>query len=159
MHESINPPGKSSLAASIINGMSSNEETEVGKTSLFGEPGEFVVEGALEFDEGVVKRSVALDSPFIPSFDAAEREGMECVGRNLKQLGGLVFSGTEPVFDTDDESEDTFVELVGGGQRDEASPSRMPSCVPICFHSLSWRVLSVHLNCQCVSLFFILVSF
>ena len=65
-----------------------------------------VEEGALEIEEAVVERSVSLDPPFVLSFDAAEREGMECVRRGLEQLGGEVVAGTEPVLDADDEGED-----------------------------------------------------
>ena len=38
MKEYTNPPCNSSLATSLINGMSSEEELEVGKTSPFAEP-------------------------------------------------------------------------------------------------------------------------
>ena len=82
-----------------------------------------VAEGALEIDEGVVERNVSLDPPFVLGFNAARREGVECVRRALEQLGGEVVSGTEPVFDADDEGEDTFEDVVGGGQRDEGAKS------------------------------------
>ena len=117
MKEYINPPCKSSLATSLINRMSSEEEKEVRRTSPFAQPDEVVEEGALEIDEGVVERSVYLNPPFVLSFDAAEREGVECVRRTLRQLGGEVITGTESVFDADDEGEDTFVDVVGDGQR------------------------------------------
>ena len=38
-------------------------------------------------------------------------------------MGGEVISGTEPVFDADDEGEDTFVDEVGSGQSDEGAES------------------------------------
>ena len=34
-----------------------------------------------------------------------------------------VIAGTEPVFDAEDEGEDTFVNVIGGGQRDEGAES------------------------------------
>ena len=73
----------------------------------------------MEIAEGVVERSVSLDPPFVLSFDAAEREGVECVRRALEQLGSKIVSGTEPVFEVDHEGED----VVGGGQRDEGAES------------------------------------
>ena len=72
---------------------------------------------------GLKHRNASLDPPFVLSFDAAEREGVECVRRALEQLGGEVVFGTEPVFDADDEGEDTFVDVVGGEQRDEGADS------------------------------------
>ena len=48
---------------------------------------------------------------------------MECVQRALEQLSGEVIAGTEPVFDADDEGEDTFVDVVGGEQRNEGAES------------------------------------
>ena len=74
MNENMNPPCKSSLASSFINGMSSKEEIEVGRTPLFFALDEAVEEGAMEIDEGVVERSEFLDPPFVLSFDAAKRE-------------------------------------------------------------------------------------
>ena len=38
-------------------------------------------------------------------------------------MGSEFVSGTEPVFDTDDESENTFGDVVGSGQRDEGAKS------------------------------------
>ena len=58
---------------------STEEEREVRKTSPFAD--EVAEEGALEIDEGVVERSVSFDPPFVPSFNVAEREGVECVRR------------------------------------------------------------------------------
>ena len=66
---------------------------------------------------------MSLDHPFVLSFDAAERKRGECVGRALEQLSGELFSGTEPLFDADDKGEDTFVDVVGCGQRDEGAGS------------------------------------
>ena len=123
MNEYMNPPCNSSSATSLINGMSSLEEIKVGRTSPFAESDEVVEEGALEIDEGVVERISSLDPPFVLSFAAAEKEWKQCARRALEQLGGEVISGTEPVFDADDEGEDTFVEVVGGGQRDEGEQS------------------------------------
>ena len=60
---------------------------------------------------------------FVPIFDAAEREGVECVWRALEQLGGENFAGTESVFDADDEGEDTFEDVLGGEQRVEGAES------------------------------------
>ena len=123
MNEYVNPPCDSSLARSLINGMSSEDEREVRRTSPFAEPDEVVEEGVFEIDEGVVERNVSLDRPFVLSFDTAERKGVECVRRALKQLGGEVVSATEPVFDADDEDEVTFVDVVGRGQRHEGAES------------------------------------
>ena len=123
MNEYINPPCNSSLATSFINGMSSREEIEVGRTFPFAEPDEVVEEGALEIDERAVERISSLDPPFVLSFAAAEREGVQCARRTLEQLGGEVISATEPVFDEDDEGENTFVDVVGGGQRNEGAES------------------------------------
>ena len=75
---------------------------------------------------------------------------MVCVRRALEQLGGEVISGTESVFDADDEGGDTFV---GGEPRQEGgSTSLMLSCVRIFSQRLFWTVSSVHPNCRCVSL-------
>ena len=46
-----------------------------------------------------------------------------CVRRALERLGGEVIAGTEPVFHADDEGEDTFVDVVGGGHRHEGAES------------------------------------
>ena len=69
------------------------------------------------------QRDVSLDPPFVLSFDAAEGEGVECVRRALRHVGGEVISGTQPVFDADNQGEDTFVDVVGSGQRDESAES------------------------------------
>ena len=95
--------------------MSSDERREVRRTSPFAEPDDVVEEGTFEIGEGVVERNVCLDPPFVLIFDAAEKERVECVRRTSDQVGGEVISGTEPVFDADDEREDTFVDVVGGG--------------------------------------------
>ena len=123
MNEHINPPCNSSLATSFINGMSSEEAREARKTAPFAAPGEVVEEGASEIDKRVVERSVSLDPAFVLSFDSAERKGVYCVRRALEQLDSEVISGTEPVLDADDEGEDTFVDVVGGRQRDEGAES------------------------------------
>ena len=138
--------------------MSSEEEREVKRTSLFAKPDGVVEEGALEVDERVVDRSVFLDPPFVLSFDATEREGVECVRRALEQVGGGVIFGTEPVFDAEDEGEDTFMDVVGVGQGDEgavfeAFTFTLPSCITICSQRLFWRVPSVHPSCQCASVY------
>ena len=77
----------------------------------------------MEIDDRAVKRSASLDPPFVLSFDAAERQGVECVRRALEQMGGEVLSGTEPGFDADDEGEVMFVEVVGVGQKDDGAMS------------------------------------
>ena len=101
--------------------MSTTEkEGEVRRTSLFAD--EVAEEGALEVDEGV-ERSVSLDPPFVPSFHVAERKGAECVRRALELLSSEVFCGTEPVLGADDDGEDSFVDVVGGEQRDEGAES------------------------------------
>ena len=41
--------------------------------------------------------------------------------RALEQLGSEVVSGTEPVFEADDEGEATFLDVDGGGQRVEGA--------------------------------------
>ena len=79
--------------------MNCEEEKEKGTISPFAEPDEVFEESALEIDEGAVERTASLDPPFVLSFDAVEREGVECVRRALEQLGGENISGTEPVFD------------------------------------------------------------
>ena len=101
--------------------MTSTEEEEVRRTSPFAD--EVVGEGAVESDEGVVERSVSLDPPFVPSFNVAEREGAECVPRALEQLKSEVICGMEPVLEGDDDGEDSFVNVVGGDQRDEGVES------------------------------------
>ena len=77
----------------------------------------------LEIDEGAVERSLSLDLPFVPNFDAAEKEWVECVQRAIEKLGGEAIAVTEPVFNADYEGQDTFVDVVGGGQRDEGPES------------------------------------
>ena len=106
-------------------------EEEIGDTSSFVEQVLSAEEGELEIDEEVQERLVLLGSPFVPNFDALGRKGVQCVQRALEQLSGEVIAGTEPVFDTDDEGEDTFVDVVGGEQRDgsaefDGSRSRTP---------------------------------
>ena len=66
---------------------------------------------------------MSLDPPFVHSFDVAEREGVECVRRALEQLSGEIICGMEPVLDADDDGEDSFVDVVGGKQRDEGAES------------------------------------
>ena len=46
---------------------------------------------------------------------------MECVRRALEQLNSGIVCGTEPVLDANDDGEDSFVDVVGGGQRDEGA--------------------------------------
>ena len=99
----------------------SSTEDEKGVRMTFPFAGEVAEEGALEIDGGVVERSVSLDPPFVFGFDAAAREGVECVRRALEQLGSEVVSGTEPVFDADDEGEYMFMDVVGGGKMDEGA--------------------------------------
>ena len=123
VNESVNRPCSSSLSPSIINGMTCEEETEIRRTSPFAEPNEGVEEGPLEIDEGVVEGIMSLDPPFVLKFDAVETKGVECVRRTLEQLGNEAISGTEPVFDEDDDGEDTFVDVVGVRQRDEGAES------------------------------------
>ena len=64
-----------------------------------------------------MERDASFDPQFVLCFDAAEREGVECVRESLEMLGGEVISGSEPVFDADDEGEDAFMDVVGGGKR------------------------------------------
>ena len=84
---------------------------------------EVVEEGSLEIPEGVAEKCVSFDPQFVLRFDAAEKEGVGRIGRTLEQLGGEAISGTGLVFDGDNEGEDTFVDVVSGGQRDECSES------------------------------------
>ena len=102
---------------------STEEEIEVTRTSPFAN--EVAEEGPMEIDDGVVERSVSLDPPFVPSFDVAERKGVECVRGGLEQLGGEMICGMEPVLDADDDGEDSFVDLVGGEQIDEGAESEV----------------------------------
>ena len=104
-NEYIKPPCSSLIGTSLINGMSSEEEVELGRTSLFAEPVGSADEGGLETDEGVVERSLSLNLPFVLNFDSVEREGVECVRRALEELVGEIIAGTEPAFDADDEDE------------------------------------------------------
>ena len=104
--------------------MSSTEgQIEVRRTHPFAD--DVDEDGALEIDEGIVQRSVFLDPPIVPSFDIAEREGAECVRRLLGLLSSGVICGTEPVLGADDDHEDSFVDVVGGGQRDEGAESEV----------------------------------
>ena len=100
---------------------STEEEREVRMTSPFAD--EVAEDRALEIDEGEVEKIVSLDPPFVPSFGLTEREGVECVGRALEQLSSEVICGMEPVVDADDDGEDSFVDVVGGEQRDESAES------------------------------------
>ena len=83
------------------------------KTSPFAD--EVSEGGMLEIDKGIVERIVFPDPPFVLGFHAAGREGVECVRILLEQLAGEIVSRNEPVADEDDEGEDTFVDVVGGG--------------------------------------------
>ena len=94
---------------------STEEEGERRRTSPFAE--EVAEEGALEIDEGVVERSVSLDTPFVSSFHIAEKEGLDCVRRALEQLSSEVICGMEPLLDADVDVEGSFVDVVGGDQR------------------------------------------
>ena len=91
------------------------------RTSTFVD--EVVEEGSLEIPEGVEERCVSLDPQFVLRLDAAEKEGVGRIGRTLEKLGGEAVSGTELFFDGVNEVEDTFVDEVSGGQRDECSES------------------------------------
>ena len=97
------------------------EEREIRRTSPFDD--DVAEEGALEIHDGVVERSVSLDPPFVPSFDVAEREGVQCVRRALGLLSSEVICGTKPVLGADDYGEDSFVDVFGGKQRDEGAES------------------------------------
>ena len=62
--------------------------------------------------------------PLVPHWSSVsmqQREVVERVRTALGQLGSEVIPGTEPVFDADDENEDTFVDVIGGGQKDESA--------------------------------------
>ena len=65
-----------------------SSEKEVGELSPFAEPVESESEWELEIDEETTERVVSLNPLFVPNFNAAEREGVECVWRALMQLGG-----------------------------------------------------------------------
>ena len=94
----------------------------MGRTSPFAD--DVAEEGALEVDERGVERRVSLDPPFVPSFNVAEREGVECVRRVLEQLIGDVIDGTERALEgDDDDGNDSFVDVVGGEQTDEGAVS------------------------------------
>ena len=108
---------------------------------------------------------MSFDPPIVLIFDAAEREGVECVQRAQEQLGGEVIAGTEPVFDAHDEGGDTFVDVVFGGQRDEGANfesftfpgALMRANLPS--ETLFEGILSSSELPMCWSLFFIFVSF
>ena len=142
---------------------STEEEREVRRTSPFAD--EVAEEGALEIDEGLVERSVSLDPPFVPNFDVAEREGMECIRRSLKQLSSVVICVMEPVLDADDDCEDSFVDVVGSDQRDEGAESECFTFAVALMRAnlLSETVLEGDVRSSelpfCWSSFFILVSF
>ena len=100
---------------------STEEEREVRRTTPFAD--DVAEDGALEIDEGVVERSVSLDPPFIRSFDVAEKEGAKCVRRALELLSSEVICGNKPVLGADDDGGTSFVDVVGGEQRDEGAES------------------------------------
>ena len=93
----------------------------MSRTSPFAD--EVAEQGALEVDEGAVEKNGSLDPPFVPSFDVAEREGEECIRRALELLSSNVICGTEPELGADDDGEVSFVDAVGGDQRDEDAAS------------------------------------
>ena len=100
--------------------MSSTEgEREVRRTSQFAD--DVAEDGALEIDKRVVEMKVSLDHPFVPNLDIAEKEGVECVQRALELLSSEVICGSEPVLRADDDHEYSFVDVVGGKQRDEGA--------------------------------------
>ena len=142
---------------------STKEEREVRKTSPFAD--DVAEEGALEIDEEVVGRSVSLDPPFVSSFDVAKRKGAECVRRALEQLSSEAICGMKPVLGADDDGDDSFVDVVGGGQRDEGAESEGFTFADALIRAnrLSETVLeSVVSSCElplCYSSFFISVSF
>ena len=118
MHHVIAPWPRLSLSVILS---STEEEKEVRRLSTFAD--EVGEEGALETDEGVVEKSVSLDPSFVPSFGVAEKEGVECVRRALEQLSSEVICGMKLVVDADDDGEDSFVDVVGGEERDEGADS------------------------------------
>ena len=139
------------------------EEGEVRRTSPFAD--EVNEEGALEIDEGAVEKSLSLALPFVPSFDVAEREGEECVRRALELFSNNTICGTEPVSGADDDAEDSFLDVVGGDQRDEGAESEgfIFNDVLMRANLHSETVLEGDVGSSelplCESAFFILVSF
>ena len=152
MNANVNQPCNSSLATSfIIRINESNWRRKRRKlTSPFAD--EVVEEGLMkEWQKGV-----SLHTPIVLSFDAAEIEGVECVRRALEQLGGEVIFGTGSVFDADNESEDTFVDVVGSGQRwgrrvwgfyirgcSHACESALRNCFEGCCHFIQLAIVLV----------------
>ena len=61
--------------------------------------------------------------PICPQFRRAEREGAECVRRALELFSSEIICGTELVLGADDDGEDLFVDVAGGGQRNEGAES------------------------------------
>ena len=59
----------------------------------------------------------------MPKLDRAEKEGVECVQRAWELLSSEVICGSEPVLGADDDDEYSFVDVVGGKQRDEGAES------------------------------------
>ena len=100
---------------------STEEEREVMRISPFAD--EVVEKRALEIDEGIIESSVSLDPPFVSVFDAAEREGAECVRRALELLSSEKICGTEPVLGAEGDGEGSFVDVVGGEQGVEGAES------------------------------------
>ena len=82
----------------------------------------------MEVHKTGVEGSVSLDPPVVLGFDVAEKEGVTSVQRALEQLGSEVICGTEPVLGADDDGEDSFVDVVGGGKRDEVAVSEGFTC-------------------------------
>ena len=68
---------------------------------------------------------MSLHPPFVPTFNVAERQGVECVRRASEQLSSGVICSMEPVLGADDDGEDSFVDVVGGEQRDESAESEV----------------------------------
>ena len=121
--------------------MSSFSE-EAGVTLSFSETILDAEEGDLAIDREATERSVSLDSPFLPQFNVAEREGDECVRRALEQISGKISARVVPVcaVGADDESGGRLLMLLAMDEMTEqnlnGSHSQTPCFEEFCFHRL-----------------------
>ena len=160
MIKNVNPPYNSSLATSFIILTkilsSSGRKNEVGRRSPIAD--DVLEEGELEIEEREVEESVSPVPPFASNLSVAEREGVECVRLALEQLSSEVIDSSECALEIDDDDgNDSFVDVVGDEQTDEAQYLRVSlslrlSCERTCCQRLFWKEVSVHPKCHCVSL-------
>ena len=107
----------------INSSMMSDSTGKAGVTSASAETISSVDQRELAIEGIVIARCLSLVPPFVANSNVTEREGGDCVRRELEQIGGEIAGGAELARppDADEESEGAVVNVVGDGLGDEGA--------------------------------------